>query len=78
MALPEPEELTLLGLYGHPHAQVLNSLYEDAFPGLRYITFVNGRSRAEIVPELEVRVQSTAKLRSAGRSRGPLFLAPCK
>lgn len=38
-----------------PHAQVLNSLYEDAFPGLRYITFVNGRSRAEIVPELEVR-----------------------
>ncbi|KWU45458.1 putative OHCU decarboxylase protein [Rhodotorula sp. JG-1b] len=33
--------------------QVLNSLYEDAFPGLRYITFVNGRSRAEIVPELE-------------------------
>ncbi|BGP21752.1 OHCU decarboxylase protein [Rhodotorula toruloides] len=33
--------------------QVLNSLYEDAFPGLRFITFVNGRSRAEIVPELE-------------------------
>ncbi|BGP12846.1 hypothetical protein JCM10213_005218 [Rhodosporidiobolus nylandii] len=33
--------------------QVLNSLYEQAFPGLRYITFVNGRTRAEIVPELE-------------------------
>ncbi|GAA5897566.1 hypothetical protein JCM8208_003306 [Rhodotorula glutinis] len=33
--------------------QVLNSLYEDAFPGLRFITFVNGRSRAEIVPEIE-------------------------
>lgn len=33
---------------------MLNSLYEDAFPGLRFITFVNGRSRAEIVPELEV------------------------
>ncbi|POY71961.1 hypothetical protein BMF94_4970 [Rhodotorula taiwanensis] len=33
--------------------QVLNSLYEDAFPGLRYIIFVNGRSRAEIVPEME-------------------------
>ncbi|GAA5899928.1 hypothetical protein JCM6882_007004 [Rhodosporidiobolus microsporus] len=33
--------------------QNLNSLYEQAFPGLRYITFVNGRSRAEIIPELE-------------------------
>ncbi|TNY21095.1 putative OHCU decarboxylase protein [Rhodotorula diobovata] len=33
--------------------QVLNSLYEDAFPGLRFITFVNGRTRAEIVPEIE-------------------------
>ncbi|GJN91712.1 hypothetical protein Rhopal_004735-T1 [Rhodotorula paludigena] len=33
--------------------QVLNALYEDAFPGLRFITFVNGRSRAEIVPEIE-------------------------
>ncbi|GAA5857183.1 hypothetical protein JCM8547_009359 [Rhodosporidiobolus lusitaniae] len=33
--------------------QNLNSLYEQAFPGLRYITFVNGRTRAEIVPELE-------------------------
>ncbi|GAA5832898.1 hypothetical protein JCM11251_000522 [Rhodosporidiobolus azoricus] len=31
----------------------LNSLYESAFPGLRYITFVNGRTRAEIIPELE-------------------------
>jgi 2-oxo-4-hydroxy-4-carboxy--5-ureidoimidazoline (OHCU) decarboxylase len=58
MASPAPEELTLLGSVGHPHAQVLNSLYEDAFPGLRYITFVNGRSRAEIVPELEVRGQT--------------------
>ncbi|BGP53030.1 hypothetical protein JCM8202_004114 [Rhodotorula sphaerocarpa] len=33
--------------------QVLNSLYEDAYPGLRFVTFVNGRSRAEIVPEME-------------------------
>lgn len=33
---------------------MLNALYEEAFPGLRYITFVNGRSRAEIIPELEV------------------------
>ncbi|GAA6047881.1 hypothetical protein JCM3770_004689 [Rhodotorula araucariae] len=39
--------------------QVLNSLYEDAFPGLRFITFVNGRSRAEIVPELETLLSLT-------------------
>lgn len=31
----------------------LNTAYEKAYPGLRYITFVNGRTRAEIVPELE-------------------------
>jgi len=33
--------------------EYLNAQYEKAFPGLRYITFVRGRSRAEIVPELE-------------------------
>jgi len=33
--------------------EYLNSQYEAAYPGLRYITFVNGRSRAEIVPEME-------------------------
>lgn len=38
--------------------QSLNALYEQAFPGLRYITFVNGRTRAEIIPELEVRLLS--------------------
>ncbi|WOO79592.1 putative allantoinase 1 [Vanrija pseudolonga] len=31
----------------------LNALYNAVFPGLRYITFVNGRTRAQIVPELE-------------------------
>ncbi|TXT04227.1 hypothetical protein VHUM_04225 [Vanrija humicola] len=31
----------------------LNALYNGVFPGLRYITFVNGRTRAQIVPELE-------------------------
>lgn len=33
--------------------EYLNAQYEKAFPGLRYITFVRGRSRAEIVPEME-------------------------
>ena len=40
-----PEVLTRL--------EYLNAQYEKAFPGLRYITFVRGRSRAEIVPEME-------------------------
>ena len=31
----------------------LNALYEAKYPGLRYITFVNGRTRAEIVDEME-------------------------
>ncbi|KDQ13083.1 hypothetical protein BOTBODRAFT_188839 [Botryobasidium botryosum FD-172 SS1] len=31
----------------------LNACYERKYPGLRYITFVNGRTRAQIVPEIE-------------------------
>ncbi|KAH9474120.1 hypothetical protein Pst134EA_001163 [Puccinia striiformis f. sp. tritici] len=31
----------------------LNMLYEELYPGLRYVTYVNGRSRAEIVKEME-------------------------
>jgi len=31
----------------------LNACYEATYPGLRYITFVNGRSRAAIAEEME-------------------------
>ena len=31
----------------------LNQIYSRVYPGLRYITFVNGRPRAAIVTELE-------------------------
>ncbi|PFH51933.1 hypothetical protein AMATHDRAFT_141465 [Amanita thiersii Skay4041] len=31
----------------------LNACYEKVYPGLRYITFVNGRSRTAIVEEME-------------------------
>ncbi|KAF8325877.1 Oxo-4-hydroxy-4-carboxy-5-ureidoimidazoline decarboxylase [Cantharellus anzutake] len=31
----------------------LNVIYEWSYPRLRYVTFVNGRSRAEIVPEMK-------------------------
>lgn len=33
--------------------EVLNGVYEKRYPGLRYITFVNGRSRAEVRDEME-------------------------
>ena len=31
----------------------MNACYEYRYPGLRYITFVNGRSRAVIMEEME-------------------------
>jgi len=31
----------------------LNTIYETVYPQLRYVTFVNGRSRSEIVKEME-------------------------
>lgn len=34
----------------------LNAAYEHVYPGLRYITFVNGRSRAEIAREMEAKL----------------------
>jgi 2-oxo-4-hydroxy-4-carboxy--5-ureidoimidazoline (OHCU) decarboxylase len=36
----------------------LNREYEERF-GFRFVVFVNGRSRAEIVPELRERLQNT-------------------
>jgi len=41
---------------------MLNAFYEETYPNLRYITFVNGRSRAEIVPELEVHLSLSLSL----------------
>ncbi|GJJ11357.1 hypothetical protein Clacol_005589 [Clathrus columnatus] len=34
----------------------LNAFYEARYPGLRYITFVNGRSRTQIKEELQARL----------------------
>ncbi|KAF7317912.1 OHCU-decarbox domain-containing protein [Mycena kentingensis (nom. inval.)] len=45
-ALPTPPEV--LARLAH-----LNACYERVYPNLRYITFVNGRSRAEIALEME-------------------------
>lgn len=40
--------------------QTLNSSYEHLYPGLRYITFVNGRSKAEIADEMEAKLKGDA------------------
>ncbi|KAH8832332.1 OHCU decarboxylase-domain-containing protein [Flagelloscypha sp. PMI_526] len=37
--------------------EYLNAAFESVYPGLRYITFVNGRSRAEIAREMEVKLE---------------------
>jgi len=34
----------------------LNKQYEDKFPGLRYVAFVNGRSRVAIMEDMERRI----------------------
>ncbi|KAG0150448.1 hypothetical protein CROQUDRAFT_652376 [Cronartium quercuum f. sp. fusiforme G11] len=34
----------------------LNQVYETVYPGLRYVTFVNGRGRAEIAREMQVKL----------------------
>lgn len=34
----------------------LNAEYEDKFPGLRYVVFVNGRGRLEIMDEMRRRI----------------------
>ena len=40
----------------------LNTCYEHVYPGLRYITFVNGRSRAVIAEEMEDKLGITHSL----------------
>ncbi|KAI5953157.1 hypothetical protein KGF54_002528 [Candida jiufengensis] len=37
--------------------QELNTKYEQTFPGLRYVVFVNGRSRDEIITNMEERIK---------------------
>lgn len=46
--------------YAEARLNHLNALYCAAFPGLRYITFVNGRSRAAIVPGFEETIGVTS------------------
>lgn len=53
----------------------LNALYELKYPGLRYITFVNGRSRAAIAEEMETKLglpHSLSDLDSQGDNLQPV------
>ncbi|TFB05973.1 putative allantoinase 1 [Trichoderma ghanense] len=43
---PEAEELA-----------ALNKEYEEAFPGLRYVVYVNGRGRPEIMEDMRARIE---------------------
>ncbi|KAJ0425484.1 Oxo-4-hydroxy-4-carboxy-5-ureidoimidazoline decarboxylase [Aspergillus carlsbadensis] len=36
--------------------RLLNAEYEEKFPGLRFVTFVNGRSRDDIMEEMRARI----------------------
>ncbi|KAF9517971.1 hypothetical protein BS47DRAFT_1338839 [Hydnum rufescens UP504] len=52
-ALSQAEQVTKVTSQGVlERLEALNALYERSFPGLRYITFVNGRSREDIIPEI--------------------------
>lgn len=37
--------------------KLANELYEETFPGLRYVVFVNGRPRLEILKDMQARIQ---------------------
>lgn len=45
--------------------QHLNACYERRYPGLRYITFVNGRSRSAIMEEMEDKLGFARSLSAA-------------
>jgi len=44
--------------------EILNAVYEQRYPGLVYITFVNGRSRAAIAEEMERKLAAEGVLPS--------------
>lgn len=39
--------------------KLLNAKYEDTFPGLRFVVFVNGRPRSEIIDLMNHRIQTS-------------------
>lgn len=47
----------------------LNREYEEAFPGLRYVVFVNGRGRGEVMADMRGRIEK-GRGRLAGEGEG--------
>lgn len=54
--------------------RALNAEYEAAFPGLRYVVFVAGRGRAEILADMRARIERA----DAGREREEAIRAMCE
>ncbi|THH10759.1 hypothetical protein EW145_g1118 [Phellinidium pouzarii] len=54
----------------------LNAVYERRYPGLVYITFVNGRSRAQIKDEMEEKLESEGVLPAADDEYGLKNIVP--
>ncbi|KMU89202.1 hypothetical protein CIHG_07136 [Coccidioides immitis H538.4] len=54
----EQANLSMAGQHGTAqHLSLLNREYEEKFPGLRYVTFVNGRGRDMIMEEMRRRIE---------------------
>lgn len=56
--------------------EFLNAAYERCFPGLVYITFVNGRSREQIRDELEERLREEHVIPFVDEAGGPARIVP--
>ncbi|KAI4243387.1 MAG: hypothetical protein L6R40_003559 [Gallowayella cf. fulva] len=53
----EQAQLNVGGDSSGPSLAELNHLYEQTFPGLRYVVFVNGRSRTAIKDDMKTRIE---------------------
>ena len=57
-AQSQAEQRSLGGKEERETLERLNEEYEEQFPGLRYVVFVNGRSRDEIMEDMRRRIDS--------------------
>ncbi|CCG82936.1 Putative uncharacterized protein [Taphrina deformans PYCC 5710] len=53
----EQRNLTASSAAERDRLKVLNEAYEARFPGLRYVVFVNGRSRAVVMDDMARRIE---------------------
>ncbi|EGW31274.1 uncharacterized protein SPAPADRAFT_51300 [Spathaspora passalidarum NRRL Y-27907] len=53
------EQKSLGGETEREKLKKLNELYEQTFPGLRYVVFVNGRSRDVVMQDMKQRIASS-------------------